>query len=249
MSALDVVSEMEIALTLVDLVLVADSVIAVKVVSAVVREAAIHDISWNLVSDCLFDMILEPELTETESLGGEQLLTMMNEDVGTHADQAAILCLVVVLADLEDHVEVDLLVGSQPSDEPVDHGVMEVAVVEVHVGEVLDDRVEVCKSFGHGVLLLSKVGLQADSQRFSGIHISDPLSQKFHDTFLVLDVVGDESVAMGMHDAALVFSQGGLEILAQNECETVAGNGVVGLVMELQRDGRKSGPRLVKRKH
>ena len=73
-------------------------------------------------------------------------------------------------------------------------------------------------------------------QRIGDVHVLDPLGKELYDISVVLDIVGNQSVASAVYDAALVLFQGGLEILAQNECETVAGNGVVGFVMKLERD-------------
>lgn len=239
MSTIVSIDVMQVALTLV----VTDLVLAMLMIGTVVVEGRIHNISRNTTSDALTDVVSEPEFEVV--LGVQQILAVVHEDICTNANQATISNFIVVTAGHENVVEVAGVV-SQVSDVPINQRVVDVARVDGHVGEVINDSVEDFEKVRqwirlfvwlewHAVLIES---LHANSQRFGDIDVFDPLDKEPHDVTLVFDVVDEHVVIEAMEWCALF--QKVLQILAHNELEGVAWDGVDESVVGGQSDERGS---------
>ena len=115
----------------------------VVMVGAPVIELSAHHISRDCVSDILVCVCAKPHVRAVSSAGVEHFLTAVDKDVGANTNQPATAGDVIHHAAVEGLVEVLDRAVLQPADEPIDEGVVDIAVVLGGVCKVVDDAAEV----------------------------------------------------------------------------------------------------------
>jgi hypothetical protein len=133
------------------------------------------------------------------TLPGEKRLAVVHDGVCTHASQGTILQLIIAAAGHEDGFKV-VGVETQVVDVPVDHGIMDVTLVDSQVGEVSKDCAEDSENLRHSfglskissrhVILIANC-VQANVQRGGNVHRFDLLDKELDDILVVFDVVDE----------------------------------------------------------
>lgn len=115
----------------------------VVMIGAPVVELSAHHISRDCVSDVPVCVYAKPQVHAVCSAAVEHFLVVVDKDVGANTNQSAVTEDVMGHAGVEDLVEVLERAILQPADEPIDEGVVDVAVVLGGVCKVVDDAAEV----------------------------------------------------------------------------------------------------------
>lgn len=177
----------------------------------------------NVSRDALsvLDVVSKPQL-EAVLLANREGGLVVGKDVGVDAHQTTVHTTLIFQAGVEDLHDALVFVSLQPDDEPVDKGVEDVAVESVHIGEVIDDKVEDFENFGDIlVILLDSLGTQRDSHGSNSVASVDPMGQEDTNTFVGSRFVADRCQAEILVDATNVFVQGKQQAFAHDRCEMV----------------------------
>lgn len=177
------------------------------------------NVSRNGVST--LDVVSEPQL-EAVLFANREAGLVVGKDVGIDAHQTTVHAALVVHAGVEDLVDPLVFVPLQPHDEPVDKRVKDVAVESVHVGKVVDDKVEELQNLGDIlVILLYSLGTQRDSHGSCSVASVDPVGQEDSNAFVGGHLVANGCQAEILVDATVILIQSSQQAFAHDGCQMV----------------------------